>query len=440
MTGLSGIFLAAVGALAPAAALLRELASEEAALALIGADKVKAATTCERSEVTSLMNLGWWSAARELILAGHAAGDRELQQSFANEVRKEAGVLKQRADALLLSLSDPRAKVARISCAYQWAQNSSAIFLNVKFAHRWTSPGALEVREEQVNVSSCCLNFSAIGDHSQLKKAYGLDAEFLHDVDPKRYSYSKASAGRLYLEIAKKEPKRWKTLLKTKERPKNQAVWDSMDTKWASEIKDFELQQKKKGNERDKDVLAEEEQQEWDAQKNKCRRTPSSPFRREPQVPLLCDMFWPPRMKWKGRGSDSTWLVLFFSVSEMQCEAANEAECKMKAELWAQIHKKLKDFSSALVGVVDCDSAGTFCKTQEVGHMPFVRRYRRGKRKAYYGEWDVDSVMKFVQEAEKEKGEKKKAKKPAPLTDAERKVAAAMAEHEKKKTEEAGTK
>mmetsp|Transcript_74027 Transcript_74027/g.149756 ORF Transcript_74027/g.149756 Transcript_74027/m.149756 type:complete len:81 (+) Transcript_74027:211-453(+) len=34
----------------------------------------------------------------------------------------------------------------------------------------------------------------------------------------------------------------------------------------------------------------------------------------------------------------------------------------------------------------------------KVGNLPFVRRYRKGKKKTYYGEWDIDSVMQVVTE------------------------------------------
>lgn len=51
-------------------------------------------------------------------------------------------------------------------------RNSSAIFLSIKFAHRWSSPGALKVQDEKIEVTACCFNFSASGDHSQLRKRY----------------------------------------------------------------------------------------------------------------------------------------------------------------------------------------------------------------------------------------------------------------------------
>merc|ERR1712194_951694 len=96
----------------------------------------------------------------------------QLRRSrIESAVRKEVGDLKQNADGLLLALSPQKAAdIGVVRCASQWAQNSTTIFLSVKFSHRWSSPGALKLHDEVVKVSECCFNFSADGEHSQLRR------------------------------------------------------------------------------------------------------------------------------------------------------------------------------------------------------------------------------------------------------------------------------
>ena len=42
---------------------------------------------------------------------------------------------------------------SEVPCALQWAQNSTTIFLGVKYASRWSAPGAIEVADVGVNIT-----------------------------------------------------------------------------------------------------------------------------------------------------------------------------------------------------------------------------------------------------------------------------------------------
>merc|ERR1712100_295584 len=83
---------------------------------------------------------------------------------IAAAVREAVRAAKNRLDDLIRSLDKNYEKFVDASPAFQWAQNSTHIFLNVKFAQRWNAPGALEVSNETVDVSDCCFNFSALGE------------------------------------------------------------------------------------------------------------------------------------------------------------------------------------------------------------------------------------------------------------------------------------
>lgn len=343
-----------------------------------------------------------WSAARELVEASHQVADNKFKGDLETSVRREVGIFRQRADELLLALSPQDSqRIGVVRCAFQWAQNSTAIFLSVKFSHRWSSPGALKLHDEQVQVSSCCFNFSANGEHSQLRKRYSLDLLFQHEVDADHWSWQPASAGRLTAEIRKKEPANWKKLLAGKDRPANMASWDSMQAKWASELKSFsaskkgeETKAKKKKPEQSVEAREANEEHEHEELSAKCYAGPGTPFYRDSRVADLCEAYWPPKMSGL-LGKDIMWVVLFYDPQELKCGKRTK-ECDQLRDRWLAVQKQVQDHSKAKIGAVDCAAHAAFCKKQAVGHMPFVRRYQSGKRKAFYGDWDIDSVMRFV--------------------------------------------
>jgi len=387
-------------------AQLQAVAGEGEALAYIKDGSQGLAARCTPDDGGLLINRGWWSAARELVLSAHQKADAKFRASLETVVRREVGAMKQKADALLLALApQDDSKIGIVRCSFQWAQNSSAIFLTMKFSHRWSSPGALKVHDEKASVSDCCFNFSASGEHSQLRKRYTLDLKFFKEVDTHHWYWQHASAGRVTIEIRKKEPGKWTRLLATKDKPGNMAVWDAMYGKWSQEVAQFERAQAtakkaaKEGSQGDKrkkskaEIDGEDEQRHEDG-RNKCHDNVASPFYRERETQLLCEAYWPPAMKGK-RGTDTLWLVLFFSPGQLACRD-REKKCVDVHSKWTALAKKVEEYSRARVGVVDCDLNQAFCDKQKVGHMPFVRRYKDGKRTAYYEEWEIDSVMKFV--------------------------------------------
>ncbi|CAE8726222.1 unnamed protein product [Polarella glacialis] len=358
--------------------------------------------TCDPEEAADLVKQGWWEAAKELVLASHSSSDASRKASLERVVRREVTALKQRADELLLALSpQDSSRIGQVTCATQWAQNSSAVFLSVKFAHRWSSPGALKVQDEQIGVTDCCFNFSATGDHSQLKKRYALDLHLFDEVRQDRWSWSLASAGRMTVEILKKTPAIWPRLHHSKSKPAhlNLGVWDSMRDRWADDIAKLAKATKAEKSKQDAETVQEASEEDMHEEgQRKCADSKLSPFLRKGDVRRLCSEYWPPKMDTQRMGKSFTWLVLFHSPRAMDCKQMGE-ECTRVRERWNAVGKKVPEVSALTqVGAVDCDSNADWCKKLDVGNLPFVRRYRAGKRKTYYGEWDIDSIMKFLNE------------------------------------------
>jgi len=221
---------------------LQSLPDEAAALLRL---ETASAVFADAQELAWLSKRGWFEAARKLVMKGHELGKDglEQQQAFAKVVRQEAQDLKQKCDALTDSLTVQK-EIGKVSCAFQWAQNSSCIFLSVKFAHRWSSPGALELHNTKVNLSDCCFNFSADAQHSGLKKRYILDLSFFAEVDPQHLTWQLASAGRLTAMVPKKLPGQWPSLLRGKEKRGNMQTWSEMYDRWSAELKVFKKLEK----------------------------------------------------------------------------------------------------------------------------------------------------------------------------------------------------
>lgn len=383
------------------ASLPRSLSSESEVLALLRDQGV--AAQCDDTEGAGwLIGRGWWNAARELVTSSHTQADGKCRAGIEKVVRREVGDMKLKADGLLLALSqqDPD-KVGLVRCSFQWAQNSTAIFLTVKFSHRWSSPGALKVHDEKAAVTDCCFNFSASGEHSQLRKRYTLDLRFYREVEPARWSWQHAAAGRITVEIKKKVPDKWPRLLASKDKHYNMAMWDSMHAKWSSDLEKWERhvtetkrKKKKEGETLSKEDIDDADRQTHEDKERLCDHNRENPFHGDYASTTLCEDYWPPAMEGK-RGKEKRWLILFYSLHNLGCHK-REDKCTETHQKWNMMAKRVADSGKAKVGVLECDRYKELCKKEKVGHTPFVRRYKNGKKKVHYGAWDIDSIMEFL--------------------------------------------
>ncbi|KAF4676026.1 hypothetical protein FOL47_006826 [Perkinsus chesapeaki] len=220
--------------------------------------------------IEEAVNASDWTLASELlrqeVIAGRGSEvDLRIRQLSAN--------LHHQADHLvrLLDRDYAMGHYATVTPAIQWAQNSTHVFMNIKFSHRWNSPGALRVRDPQLSVSPCCFNFSATGELSGVVKRYILSFELAHDVVPyleddqtqKRMSasalllvltsdlplrilaprgwWTQSSVGRMTVTLKKNAPKKWRQLVAGGHNDKQPAVgyvgrWLDLEERYASEL------------------------------------------------------------------------------------------------------------------------------------------------------------------------------------------------------------
>lgn len=218
-----------------AVADLISLGSEEAVLKALADPAFKVASV-EATAFEQFVRRGWHEAVLSLIAAGHRSSEADTQQ-VAKYVRQAVQTQRNRLDNLTRALDRNYGKVVDVVPASQWAQNTTHVFLTVKFAQRWNAPGALEVANKTVDISGCCLNFTAYGEHSFIRRRYQLSLEFFRSVRKDTSSSNSASVGRMSVTLAKATPANWPRLLAVASTtPKNLGIWPDMKEKWKHEL------------------------------------------------------------------------------------------------------------------------------------------------------------------------------------------------------------
>lgn len=217
-------------------------ASESAVLAHL-------ASVQEKEEDLSLLRLcvrrSWWAAAREIVSRSHGRGAEvgESASMLHKEVRTLLAEVKRGADdfaAYADSTYRGQTKgLDEVHCAVQWAQNSSHVFLGVKYAARWSAPGAIEVVDVKVNITSCCFELEGFGHHSNIRKRYVVNLSLFEGLLPEQSSWYAASVGRLTATLQKAKIVKWPRLLKSKDKHASKSMigkWLDMEEKWESEM------------------------------------------------------------------------------------------------------------------------------------------------------------------------------------------------------------
>ena len=158
------------------ASLFAQASTEKEAEVLTQSIELKSLSSADFSFL--IKEKRWLSAAH--ILLNRVQGS---PLDFSAAVRSAVSGVRKELDDLIRSLDKSYGEASQVSPAFQWAQNSSHLFLQIKFAQRWNAPGALEVENSSVVVSDCCFSFSGHGEHSMIRKEYKLFLQFLgHSV------------------------------------------------------------------------------------------------------------------------------------------------------------------------------------------------------------------------------------------------------------------
>lgn len=193
----------------------------------------------------------WFSAAGELMLRVHdqRASEGATLQDVRQPLTSMVSDLKRHADEFgAYAESVYRGHTAgldEVHCAVQWAQNSTVVFLAVKFAVRWSAPGAIEMRDLNVSIAPGGFTLTGFGHHSSIRKRYVAGLELHGALLPEPSSWSASSVGRLTAILHKAVPAVWPRLLKKASTSKSQiGTWMDMQEQWADELSRFKKDNK----------------------------------------------------------------------------------------------------------------------------------------------------------------------------------------------------
>jgi len=201
-------------------------------------DAIRAAGTFDNildEDVQFSITRGWWRLAKDLILLSH-----RLDQDVSHAVRSGVSTIKRNCDELIRVLDKRHNEMPIVSPAFQWAQSSDSVFLNIMFGYRWSSPGALSVESENVTVTETLFHFSGVGTHSQITKKYLLDLTLYDEVSSNETEWSFGSVGKLMVTLKKAKKANWQRLTKSKTKIENMHVWWEMKEKYKSDLDELQ--------------------------------------------------------------------------------------------------------------------------------------------------------------------------------------------------------
>ena len=181
-------------------------------------------------------------------------GKLEALDYYLNELSKRGKEYKENLEislnTMLTQINDVYNKHKYSSDDYQevfpaskWAQSLDQIFIEVKFAHKYDSPGCLEIKNLKVDLKEKSVQltgYCVLGD-VPIKMNYYI--ETYDKIDTKSSKHFTSSVGRYQFYLTKKKSNTyWKQLLSDKMKiPPNMRVWFEMKEKYHEQLSKFEI-------------------------------------------------------------------------------------------------------------------------------------------------------------------------------------------------------
>ena len=139
--------------------------------------------------------------------------------------------------------------------AFQWAQNTEYIYLQIKYAHRFDAPGCIEARNEMITINGSLFDFHAFCHQGESPIKIHLHLNLFNEIDKEGSTHISNSVGRYEVKLKKKSKAYWKRLLNPEfESPKNMKMWLEMREKYLEDIQKYIDQ-----NENDEDNKIQDE-------------------------------------------------------------------------------------------------------------------------------------------------------------------------------------
>jgi len=127
--------------------------------------------------------------------------------------------------------------------AFRWAQNKDYIMIEIKYSHRFDSPGCLEVEELLVDISyDKILIFSGFCTISDTTIKFELSIKLFGEINRLQSSWQENSIGKFLFNLKKKSSNIWPGLIRDEELPPpNMQTWIEMQEIFDQKEKDIDL-------------------------------------------------------------------------------------------------------------------------------------------------------------------------------------------------------
>lgn len=184
------------------------------------------------SLIEEIVTKQYFEAASELIRRAHVEG-----VDVSVPIRNAVSQTRSKLDMLVKLLDPEFSRPQKVPPAFQWTQNDSAIFIQLKYSRRFNAPGAVDVDDFNCTFGNSSLLFSAIGGHSGKRFEYALNLDFFDLINPERSSWNIGSVGKVLLTISKLSVSKWPRLLVSNQKIDNMHYWYDFGDQMESSMK-----------------------------------------------------------------------------------------------------------------------------------------------------------------------------------------------------------
>lgn len=162
---------------------------------------------------------------------------------FRDHLNKGIESIEQRLEIFQNKYRFEQNEYQKVIPVYQWAQSLDNIYIEVKFAHRFDSPGCLDINNLTNEVVGSIVSFNADCVLGDVPIKFELNLNLYDDIDRDASVFSHNSVGRYQMTLRKKKVDYWKRLLKNEEDiNSNMKIWMEMKEKYENQLKSYETQ------------------------------------------------------------------------------------------------------------------------------------------------------------------------------------------------------
>jgi len=130
----------------------------------------------------------------------------------------------------IVSTASTKKAVQTLMPVFQWGQNRHNVIMQVKFAHRWDSPGCLDTKNTNVEFTPFGVSLTADCIQSNQPLHFDFNISLLEEIDVAKSSWSLEAVGRLFMNMTKVTGVIWERLLNgTDKLPQMKIWWDAKD-------------------------------------------------------------------------------------------------------------------------------------------------------------------------------------------------------------------